>query len=155
MLAWISELELSDLVADALTVANLILTAVLGWMVYRYTKRANKLSMIKSSVELIHDFDQAVISSPQALAAMESLVPATPPGMTKAQEHLMCIYLNHLELSYRMWKMGYFDRKTLEVFIGDGLRYYRENRAALEYQLNCGYDPGFSKMMLNVYDSRH
>lgn len=139
-----------DVLGEIITIVNLIATVVLALLVFQFTKKSHTSATTSAVKDLINQFDVAILESDENVNAISELR-APAPGFTKRQEHLMFIYLNHVESALYALNSKLIDKEIFDQYCEDCLSYFRDNPDALYYQLGCGYPAPFVQEILVRY----
>ncbi len=140
----------SEIAGHVLAILNLAATIVITILVYQFTKRSQLAATTSTAKEMINQFDLAMLENEENARAISELRPPAP-GFTKRQEHLMFLYLNHLEYTLHAHMAGLVSEETLNQYCEDCLSYYREHPEALSHQLGCGYPDHFVYLVVERY----
>lgn len=137
-------------VSDKIAVINLIITALLTISITWFTIKSDSLSTFSVSKNLVNQFDEAIINNSVAQSEMAKLR-KPPPGFSKMQEHLLYIYLNHLEFTFNAKENDIITIEAYRISVLDCLSYFKNNSDALNYMLHHGYPEDFMKSIEGIY----
>jgi hypothetical protein len=105
-------LEVAQVVISLL---SMLATVSLTIAIFRFTKKSQEASMISISKGMVNQFDMTIAECSESATDI-SLLRAPAPGLTKRQEHLLFIYLNHLEYTFYASKEGLISNEIVNKY---------------------------------------